>query len=46
MAAALAALVGALVGWWLRGQAQIDSCLDGGGRWNGERGYCEVVVDG
>ena len=26
---------------WLRTQLQIDSCLDGGGRWNYKNGICD-----
>ena len=28
-------------GFWLRRQVDIDGCLDAGGRWNYERGWCE-----
>lgn len=33
------ALLGA--GIWAKGCLDVDRCLDGGGRWNHERGDCE-----
>lgn len=41
VAALVALVVGLVAGWWIRGQMQIDGCLDAGGRWIHERGFCE-----
>ena len=30
-----------LIGYWLKGQLKIDSCLDLGGKWNYENSSCE-----
>lgn len=38
IAAAILA-VGLLGGWWLRGEAAVDACLDMGGTW-GPPGLC------
>jgi len=44
-----AVVVGAVwFGWWAKGFLDIDSCLDAGGRWEYNGGYCEgarVVQD-
>jgi len=29
-----------IAGFWLRGQLQIDSCLDNGGKWDYEKKEC------
>jgi hypothetical protein len=31
----------AIVGVWFRQCVQIDGCLDHGGRWNYQEGWCE-----
>ena len=36
----IALIGGALLGWWLREQRDIDACLDAGGRWETPGGYC------
>lgn len=41
----IAFVVGAVVGTWVRGQVQIDRCLDAGGRWSEARGICEGPVE-
>lgn len=33
------------MGWWLKQQIAIDRCLDAGGRWNYDDGFCEGVFD-
>jgi len=33
--------LGIVLGWWLCRQADIDSCLDRGGRWLYEKRTCE-----
>jgi hypothetical protein len=38
------AIVSLTFGYWLRGFMAIDSCLDAGGRWNYERGFCERLI--
>lgn len=38
-------LIGAaMFGYWFHGFIAIDSCLDLGGRWNYDRGYCEILI--
>lgn len=39
-----ALLLGAVAGYWLRGWAAQDTCLDNGGRWNQQFGYCEQLL--
>jgi hypothetical protein len=36
----IGAAVGVLLGYWFRGFLDRDKCLDVGGRWNVERGFC------
>jgi hypothetical protein len=33
-------LAGLAFGWWVRGQSDVDACLDAGGRWEGRGSYC------
>ena len=33
------------MGWWMKQQIAIDRCLDAGGRWNYDDGFCEGVSD-
>jgi len=40
----VAALLGALGGYWLHGFVQQDRCLDRGGRWNASLGSCEFTA--
>ena len=37
---AVAILFGLLAGWLLRGQSDLDACLDAGGQWQFQGGYC------
>ena len=41
--AVLAGALGLLIalGLWLRGQLEVDRCLDAGGRWKAEAAVCE-----
>lgn len=36
--------VGACIGYAFRGWSDHDACLDHGGRWSTEFGYCEKVA--
>jgi hypothetical protein len=40
----LTAAVSGAAGWWLRGQSDIDACLDAGGRWEERGSYCVGAV--
>ncbi len=40
VAIALAGLLGVAGGWWLRETIAIDACLDAGGKWAVNGGYC------
>jgi hypothetical protein len=41
--AAVAILTALYLGWWARGFVDIDSCLDAGGAWVYEGGYCRGI---
>jgi hypothetical protein len=41
----IGAAIGMLLGYWFRGFLDRDKCLDAGGRWNVERGFCERILD-
>lgn len=36
----IALTVGILIGWFIKGYVDSDSCLDAGGRWERSGGYC------
>jgi hypothetical protein len=38
---AILLLVVTALGYWAKGWMDIDRCLDGGGRWNYDKGVCE-----
>lgn len=38
------AVVAGYAGWWLRGQSDVDACLDAGGRWETRGSYCTRTV--
>lgn len=40
----VALIAGALLGWWLREQRDIDACHDAGGRWETPGAYCVDAV--
>lgn len=42
----LTAVIAGYAGWWLRGQSDIDACLDAGGRWEERGSYCVGAVFG
>jgi hypothetical protein len=35
-------LLGVAIGFWLRGKADIEACLDHGGRWDYEMQVCDL----
>ncbi len=40
-----ALLIGMTLGYWFRGWLDVDRCLDRGGRWNYEAGWCERTTE-
>ena len=40
----VAVSIGAYLGWWFKEQRGIDACLDAGGRWEKQGGYCIYAV--
>lgn len=41
----IAFVIGVAIGFWVRGQLQVDRCLDAGGRWSEARGICEGPIE-
>ena len=42
----LTAIIAGDAGWWLRGQSDIDACLDAGGSWEKRGSFCVGAVFG
>ena len=41
----LAVILAAYGGWWAKGFRVVDACLDAGGRWRSDGGYCETAIN-
>jgi hypothetical protein len=41
----IAVVLSAYAGWWAKGFLVIDACLDSGGRWQGNGGYCQTAIN-